>query len=581
MLDAIPASTGMAFILVQHLDPHHESMMVDLLSGHTIMTVRQAADGMSIERDHLYLIPPGVYLSVGALTIHLSQPQARHGARLPFDFFLQFLAEDCGARAVCVVLSGTGSDGSLGLKAVKKNSGLVIAQDPSEADFDGMPCSAIATGGVDFVLRVAEIPAVLISFGQGMVQARSRKDTSPREVASGWLSEIIELLRTRTVHDFTLYKLGTLQRRIERRMAMASLGGEEGERYLAILRRDTSELDRLANDLLISVTGFFRDSKVFENLAERVVPEIVRAHDADHLIRIWSEGCSTGEEAYSLAILFSEGIVAAGSAAKLQVFASDIDPTAIAGARAGLYPKTIAADLSPERLARFFVRENGGYRVLPELRDMLVFTTQDVLTDPPFSRIDLISCRNLLIYLCPEAQERVISLFHFALRERGLLLLGNSETIGAAGDRFEVISKSDRLYRHIGLGHTRETGFPAWSGDAYASVRVEQRRVPPDRSVVLAALCRKLVLESYAPAVALINRKGECLYCLGPVDTYLSVKPGQPVRTCLRCCGRMCGASCDWRFGRLAARMRGSSFPADVWSARAVRSASTLRSSQW
>ncbi len=368
---------------------------------------------------------------------------------------------------------------------------------------------------------------------KGMVQVRSRKDASPQEVGAGWLSEIIELLRTRTVHDFTLYKLGTLQRRIERRMAMASLGGEEGERYLAILRRDTSELDRLANDLLISVTGFFRDSKVFENLAERVVPEIVRAHDADHLIRMWSAGCSTGEEAYSLAILFSEGIAAAGSAAKLQVFASDIDPTAIAGARAGLYPKTIAADLSPERLARFFVRENGGYRVLPELRDMLVFTTQDVLTDPPFSRIDLISCRNLLIYLRPEAQERVISLFHFALRERGLLLLGNSETIGAAGDRFEVISKSDRLYRHIGLGHARETGFPAWSGDAYASVRVEQCRVPPDRSAVLAALCRKLVLESHAPAVALINRKGECLYFLGPVDTYLSVKPGQPVQDLL------------------------------------------------
>ena len=216
MLGAIPAHTGMAFILVQHLDPHHESMMADLLAGHTPMTVRQAADGMSIERDHLYLIPPGVYLSVVGLTLHLSQPQARHGARMPFDFFLQSLAEDCGARAVCVVLSGTGGDGSLGLKAVKEKSGLVIAQDPGEADFDGMPRSAIATGGVDFVLRAAEIPAALIRYGEGMVQARAHKETAAADSGAGWLPEIIELLRTRTVHDFTLYKLGTLQRRIER-----------------------------------------------------------------------------------------------------------------------------------------------------------------------------------------------------------------------------------------------------------------------------------------------------------------------------------------------------------------------------
>ena len=530
MLGAIPAHTGMAFILVQHLDPHHESMMADLLAGHTPMTVRQAADGMSIERDHLYLIPPGVYLSVVGLTLHLSQPQARHGARMPFDFFLQSLAEDCGARAVCVVLSGTGSDGSLGLKAVKEKSGLVIAQDPGEADFDGMPRSAIATGGVDCVLRVAEIPAALIRYGKGMVRARTHKETAPPDSGAGWLSEIIDLLRTRTVHDFTLYKLGTLQRRIERRMAMASLGNEEWERYLAVLRADTSELDRLANDLLISVTGFFRDPAVFENLAAEVVPEIVRAHDADHPIRIWSAGCSTGEEAYSLAILFSEGIAAVGSAAKLQVFASDIDPAAVAAARGGFYPETIAADLSPERLARFFAREDGGYRVLPELRDTLVFTIQDVLTDPPFSRLDLISCRNLLIYLRPEAQERVISLFHFALRERGLLLLGSSETVGTVENRFEVVSKSDRLYRYIGGGLAGEPEFSSWPGDVHASAHLEPRQTPPVRPMVLADLCRKLVLESYAPAVALINRKGECLYFLGPIDTYLSVKPGQPVQ---------------------------------------------------
>ena len=319
-----------------------------------------------------------------------------------------------------MILSGTGADGSLGLKAVKEKGGLVIAQDPDEAGYDGMPRSAIMTGAVDLVLPVAKIPDALVKYGGRLAVTRTQNGLPPQDGAQDWLPEIIDLLRTKTAHDFTLYKQGTLQRRIERRMAMAAIETDDMDRYLDVLRSDTSELDLLAKDLLINVTSFFRDPKVFDLLAEKIVPDLVRNRTPDHPLRIWIAGCSTGEETYSLAMLFREEIAAAKRNIKLQVFASDVDPDAVASAREGLYPETIEADVSAARLARFFTKEDHGYRVLPELRAAVVFTVQDVLADPPFSRLDLVSCRNLLIYLRPEAQAKVISLFHFALREGGI-----------------------------------------------------------------------------------------------------------------------------------------------------------------
>ena len=526
LVGALPADNGMAFILVQHLDPTHESMMVDLLADHTSMTVRQATDGMLLERDHLYVIPPGSYLSVGNGALHLSQPQARHGARLPFDFLLHSLAENCGSRAICVILSGTGADGSLGLKAVKENHGHVIAQDPDEAGYDGMPRNAIMTGAVDLVLPVARIPKALVKYGQRMVLSREQNRSHPQDVSEDWLAEIVDLLRTKTAHDFRLYKPGTLRRRIARRMAMAAIKTDDMDRYREMLRGDAGELDLLAKDLLINVTSFFRDPKVFDFLAEKIIPDLVRSHASDHPLRIWIAGCSTGEETYSLAMLFREQITAAKRNVKLQVFASDVDPDAVARAREGLYPETIEADVSPARLARFFSREDHNYRVLPELRAAVVFTVQDVLADPPFSRLDLVSCRNLLIYLRPEAQAKVISLFHFALREGGLLLLGSSETLGNADGRFEMISKREKLYRHIGQSRPGELGFFMSGGDG---VRVPARPGQgqlPSHQAALADLCRRLVMETYAPAAILINRKHECLYSLGPTDRYLRVAPG-------------------------------------------------------
>ncbi len=508
-------------------------MMVDLLVDYTSMTVCQATDGMPIEREHLYVIPPGTYLSVENGTLHLTTPQARHGARLPFDFLLHSMAKAYGSRAICVVLSGTGTDGSLGIKAVKDNDGFVIAQDPLDAGYDGMPKSAITTGAVDCVLAAASIPDALAEYGHRKAFAGFPNGPPQRDLVPDLLPDIVELLRKETSHDFTFYKRGTLQRRIERRMVTVPLYFRDMEHYLDRLRSDKTERDLLAKDLLINVTSFFRDPAVFDYLEKNVVSGLIRNRSADKALRIWVAGCSSGEETYSLAMLFYEQIEAEKRDIKLQIFASDIDPDTVIEARDGYYPETIAADVSPARLARFFVRENHGYRVSSELRASSVFTVQDVLTDPPFSRLDLISCRNLLIYLRPEAQAKVLSLFHFALREGGLLLLGSSETVGNADNRFKAISESERLYRHIGRSRPGEFGILMGTGEG---VRVPTRAgqsQASSRQSVLAEFCRQLVMENYAPAVVLINHKGECLYSLGPTDRYLRVAPGYPTHDLL------------------------------------------------
>lgn len=512
LVDALPANSGMAFILVQHLDPTHPSMMVDLLSSHTKMKVEQAAQGMTLERDHIYVIPPGTYLSIKDQTLQLSRPLAPHGARLPFDFLLKSMADELGSNAICIILSGTGADGSIGLKSVHEKGGLVIAQDPAEAVYDGMPRSAMATGFVDHVLPVAKIPEVLTK-----VPAQKNSDS---------LQNIVELLRKTTNQDFTLYKLGTLQRRIERRMALAAISVGQMESYLKLLQTHPKEIELLAKNLLIHVTNFFRDPKVFDFLAEKIIPEIIGGQTDDKTIRVWIAGCSTGEEAYSLAILFREQIAAAKSNIKLQIFASDLDANAVAFAREGVYPETIKDDISPARLARFFSKDESGYRVSAEMRAAIIFTVQDVLSDPPFSRLDLISCRNLLIYLGPEAQAKVISMFHFALRQNGILLLGNAETISKPEGRFETISKAERVYRHIGRSRPGELNFLTNANDG-ARVVAKSGAVPAaTRQTALAELCRRLVMESFAPAAVLINAKYECIYTLGPTDRYLSVAPG-------------------------------------------------------
>ncbi|MEP6826899.1 MAG: CheR family methyltransferase, partial [Aestuariivirga sp.] len=526
LLDGLGEASGMAFILVQHLDPTHKSLMVGLLGSHTKMNVLQAKDGMLIESRHLYVIPPGTYLSVAKGYLHVAPPQARHGARLPFDYFLQTLALDSGTRSACIVLSGTGADGSIGLQAVKEGGGLIIVQEPTEAAFNGMPQSAIATGLVDQVLSVGAMPNALRMFAKLKSPAARQEKKKPTDEAKDWMPEIIDLMRIKSTHDFSRYKLGTLQRRTERRMAMLGIAQNDVEIYLQLLRSDTTEIETLANDLLINVTSFFRDPKVFDHLAATTIHDLVAKQPPDTPLRIWSVGWSTGEEIYSLAILLREQVTLQKRNVKLQLFASDIDADAVASARDGFYPDTIEAEISHDRLDRFFTKEQSGYRISQELRSMVIFTVQDVLNDPPFAKLDLISCRNLLIYLQPEAQSKVIALFHFALRSNGILLLGSAETVGEADSQFEIVSKPDRIYRRIGQNRPGELLFLLGSTDSRPAPRMPVTNAAMPHPSAFAELCQKFVIANYTPATVLINQKFDCLFTLGPTSDYLSLAPG-------------------------------------------------------
>ena len=464
-------------------------------------------------------------------TLRLSKPLERHGARMPFDFFLRSLAEECGERAICAILSGTGTDGSLGLKAVKEKGGLVIVQDPEEAAFDGMPRSAIMSGGADLVLTVAKIPQALVRYGRQTYVKAGPTDVRSSDTVQEAFAGIIDLLAAKTPHDFSLYKLGTLQRRIERRMAMAGIESVAG--YLQVLREDSGERELLAKDLLINVTHFFRDAAAFDLLGEQIIPELVQRQTLDRPLRIWVPGCSTGEEAYSITMLFLEQIAAAKRNIKLQVFASDIDADCVAFARNGIYPESIEADVAPTRLARFFTKEDHSYQVVRELREAVVFTSQSLLADAPFSRLDLISCRNLLIYLGPEAQRKILSLFHFALHEDGVLFLGSSETVGNVSDRFEPISKKHRIYRHIGRSRPGEVEFPRGTNAAGRFLANSPAQQTMPRRLGFGELSQRALLEAYAPASVLINAKHEGLYYFGSVDRYLKVVSGEGTRDVL------------------------------------------------
>lgn len=519
LLDAWPADSGMAIILVQHLDPSHPSLLAELLAKHSPMPVVEASNGAVIASNHIYVIPPGVSLSVSSGTLQISEPTARHGARLPFDFLLESLAQDCGSRAAAIILSGTGADGSLGLVPLKEKQGFIIVQDPEEADYGGMPRSAIATGLVDQVRSVAQIGAALLThFSEG--------ERQPDSVDA--LPAILDILRRHTPHDFRAYKRGTLQRRISRRMALAGFEPGDMAGYRDRLEQEPAERENLAHDLLINVTRFFRDAPVFSKLEEDIIPALLRDHPADHPVRIWIAGCSTGEEAYSYAMLFHEAQGGKANTTTLQIFASDADADAIASARDGLYPFSIEADVSSERLAAYFVKEDLGYRVTPELRALVVFTVQDVLADPPFSRLDLVSCRNLLIYLGAEAQAKVIAVFHFALCKDGILVLGNAEAIADAGGRFAVVAKPERIYRRLGRRRTSDAGMVTSGADPLKVLARSAAESRTTRPAALADYCQQLVLKYHSPAAILINSQNICLYSLGPVARYLRLAPGHP-----------------------------------------------------
>ena len=528
LFSALPDHTGMAFILIQHLDPHHDSLMVDLLSEHTKMKVVQAVQGAQVEAEHIYVIPPGAYLAVAGGALQLSEPQARDGARAPFDFLLNSLALEYGSRAVAVVLSGTGADGSDGVTAIAAAHGLVIAQEPTEAEFDGMPCNAVATGCVELVLPVAAMPDALARYARAPRNPLTPRPEGRNDEAASGVAAIIELLHTATPHDFRQYKTGTLTRRIERRIGLAGMKEKNFTAYLERLNSDPAELNALANDLLINVTSFFRDPDIFDLVAHEVLPGLIHEVPTGGVLRIWVAGCSTGEEAYSLGIIALEAIATLGSNITAQIFATDIDADAVAQARLGLYPATIDASVSKARLERFFVREGDFYRVCPALRATIVFSVQNLLMDPPFSRLDLLSCRNLLIYLQPEAQFKAGAIFQFALRPGGFLLLGAAETVSHAGGAFVAVSKKDRIYRRSQRQTTDGLRLAGTPMDPAGSVAQSDRPPQPPVSLKYADICRKAVLDAYAPACVMVNERLECVYSIGPVHRFLSIPVGEP-----------------------------------------------------
>ncbi|MEP6472495.1 MAG: chemotaxis protein CheB, partial [Gemmatimonadota bacterium] len=527
---AMPArpEIDMAFVLVQHLAPDHTSILTELVSRFTTMPVLEITDGMTVQRNTIYVIPPNRDLALINGTLQLLEPVAARGQRLAIDFFFRSLAQDQHDRAIGIVLSGTGSDGSLGVRALKGEGGMVMAQTPTTTNFDGMPRSAIATGLVDFVLPPGEMPAELIAYcGHAYGRAPDAAPV-PGSRTTDVLQKIFVLLRAQTGHDFSLYKQSTIARRVERRRAVHKIQQPDG--YVRLLQQNPGEVDALFQDLLIGVTRFFRDPDAFAVLEARVIPALFANRSPDATVRVWVPGCSTGEEAYSIAMLLIEYMEAAKRNVKLQVFATDIDRRAIDTARIGVYPASVSVDLTPERLARFFVLEEDGshYRVQKRVRDVLVFSEQDVARDPPFSKLDLISCRNLLIYLGAQLQQKLMPLFDYALRPGGYLLLGTSETIGDFAALFTAVDRKAKVYQSRDDGHVRFAGVgrllpspPAGGGSLLP------RRTPPLAADPLRDVTERALLLHHAMAGALVTGRGDILYLHGRTGYYLELAPGE------------------------------------------------------
>jgi len=522
---------GMAFVLVQHLDPDHKSILTELIQRTTRMQVFQVKDGMLVQPNCVYIIPPNRDMAFLNGTLQLLEPAAPRGHRLPIDFLFRSLALDQHERAIGIVLSGTGSDGTLGVRAIKIESGMVMVQNPASCEFDGMPQSALATGLVDYELPPAEMAAQLMAYVTHAFGHPPQSATLTAPHTESALKKIFVLLRSHTGHDFSQYKPNTIYRRIERRMAVHQIDGIGG--YVKYLQQTPVEVQALFNDLLIGVTNFFRDPEAFAALEAQVIPKLFEGKPAGSAVRVWCAGCSTGEEAFSIAILLQERLEALEVSYRVQVFATDIDSRAIAVARAGLYPGSVADDISPERLARFFTAEPDGsaYRVHKNIRDLLVFSEQDVIKDPPFSKLDLISCRNLLIYLGPELQKKLISLFHYALQPGGVLFLGTSETAGEVGSLFAVLERKAKIYQRkedfqgaqrAALGRflppltDQEVTRPAAPGKGAQLPKLSLRE-----------LTEQTLLQQVAPVAALVNGHGDILYLHGRTGLYLEPAPGE------------------------------------------------------
>ena len=526
----MPPETGMAFVIVVHLDPHYKGVMPELIQRVTKMPVLQAKDGMRVDPDHIYIIPPNRNLSILHGRLQLMEPVLPRGQRMPIDFFFRTLADDREALAAGVILSGMGTDGTLGLQAIKGKLGVALVQDPSAARYDGMPRSAIATGLVDIVAPAEDLPAKIIAYFR---HARRVEPGTPPglEKVSPAIQKVFVLLRSRTGHDFSMYKRNMLYRRIERRMHVHQIGKMSD--YVRYLQENTQEVDLLFKELLIGVTGFFRDPKAFEALKEQVLENLFRDLKPDVVIRVWDPGCSTGEEAYSLAIVLAECLAEAKppGQVRIQIFATDIDKDALEVARQGSYPVNIASDLSRERLQRFFTKEDDRYRIRKEIRDMVVFATQNLFMDPPFTKLDLLCCRNLLIYFNAELQKRLIPLFHYSLNPGGILFIGPSETIGGFTDLFATLDLPARIFerrssvfapKKVAGGLAEIPGF-----FPLAVTPGHRAEIPARDEARLSEAFQALLLENFTPAAVLVNETGDIIYIHGHTGKYLEPASGK------------------------------------------------------
>ncbi len=527
MFGAVSPTPRVAFVVVPHLDPGRVSLMSELIARHTSLPVVEATDGAVVAADHVYLIPPNATMRIRGGVLRLTPPDMTTGAVGSLDDFLDSLAADVGDRAVGVVLSGTGGHGTRGLRAIKAHGGRAFAQDPTTAAFPSMPQAVIDAGLADAVLAPEAIPAALAA---PRAERPQPKSPSPPE-SPATLGAVVDLVQRRTGRDFTAYRPGMLTRRVERRAGLHGLSGFTD--YLAYLADHPTEVDDLVNDLLIGVTRFFRDPEAFSVIETEVVPAVLRAKAAGGDIRVWVPGCATGEEAYSVAILFLEGIEAHGGG-RVQVFATDVDADALAVARAGVYPEAALADIPTARRERFFAPDaDRSRRVIKPLRDAVVFAPQNVLSDPPFSRLDLISCRNLLIYLEPAAQQRVLGKFAFALRPGGFLFLGPSEALGVQADLFEPVSNPWRVYRRTSQATVGRVDAPAPPAVGGVVHHTADRAASPAPATRPADLTAQLLLAEFAPAAALVDAGGQVAYTSGPVGRFMDLPTGEPTRDLL------------------------------------------------
>lgn len=529
LLAEMPNDPGFAMVFLQHLDPDHQSMMADLLDRHTSLTVLEARDGLRVERDHVYMIPPNKFLRLDDGAFVLDDPIKKRGTRMPIDYFFRSLAETKREKAICIILSGTGTDGTQGLREVKAAGGLAIVQDPRDAEYDGMPRSAIGTGLADMILPVEEMPRAVLDYVRHPFLKRRGTEPGLSTTDPEAFRSILNLLQAQTEIDFRCYKTGTLERRIHRRMSLKYL--TDPAEYLKVLREEPAELKALFRDLFIGVTHFFRDAQVWDSLHQHVIARLVSERKSGEPIRVWVPGCSSGEEAYTIAMLFFEEFERQDRPFALQIYATDLDEDAIEAARAARYPDSIAADLSKERLDKFFTAREHSYKVVKRVREAIVFACQNLIGDPPFSKIDLISCRNVLIYLDNAVQQRILEGFHFSLRPGGVLLLGTSESTEKSAGLFAPLPGVERGYSAIATtkAPTRATFPVAGTSDYRRKPAARQTGQTDYRERAAAERARSVLLDAFAPASALIDRRFNIQYMHGPLRNYLDFPRGEPV----------------------------------------------------